>query len=246
MTLDERIKASAEELGRLLREAEAEHQKRMAERDKMMEGVPERAEGLIARFFKELEDLAKPIMVTVDNGKALEDKEFGDNALLKDILDRIEEPLYIETERGREYNPRHFEFSHDARIMRRVLNRIMRLEEKIEKLEPASTSKTQAPGLNPPSADTLTTVSLHSRGVGESETIHNPQHSDPAEPPTPECEHKGGKCLLSLEDLNTLEVGEVLIPDGKMLSYHLIDAATGKEIQGRFCLIALNEYPGSE
>lgn len=88
MTLDERIKASAEELGRLLREAEAEHLKRMAERDKQMEDVADRSEGPIARFFKEMEDLAKPIMVTVDNGKAFEAKEFGDkDAICRSIED---------------------------------------------------------------------------------------------------------------------------------------------------------------
>lgn len=71
MTLQERLRASAKELVRLLEEDERERE-RKAERVDRLANQP------IKKFFKKLEDegLISPVEVKLDNGKAFERKEF--------------------------------------------------------------------------------------------------------------------------------------------------------------------------
>jgi hypothetical protein len=71
MTLQERLKASAKELVRLLEEDERE-------RDRKAERVDRLANQPIKRFFKKLEEegMIIPVEVNLDNGKAFDAREF--------------------------------------------------------------------------------------------------------------------------------------------------------------------------
>lgn len=100
MTLQERLKASAKELVRLLEEDERERE-RKAERVDRLANQP------IKKFFKKLEDegLISPVEVKLDNGKAFEHKLFGecDCQICRSILcEQAPETIAIPLEDGKE------------------------------------------------------------------------------------------------------------------------------------------------
>lgn len=155
----------------------------------------------------------------------LEAKKF-----MPEFRESLEEPLYIETKRGKEYNPKLFNYP-GAYSLRIVLNKILRMEETIISLQEQITSDKQAYDSNPPSADTQPMDSSLSHDTPVSGTNHNLQGSHSASKVAPASERKDDNCPPLPGNLCIPEVIEVLLPVGSTVFYRLIDFDTSGQIR---------------